>query len=110
EAIQEGETRDAVKKRDDRRTLIEAFLVCPPRLQRATGNVQYRGCWTLREALGLQVAILGKQGSTFEARPALVAIMIAMVVGLAYRCHRPSPLPKPLPCEKWRAQDGEVAA
>jgi hypothetical protein len=31
EAMQEGETGDAVKKRDDRRTLIEAFLVRPPR-------------------------------------------------------------------------------
>src|SRR5215470_2964974 len=35
--------------------------------------------------------------------------MIATVFVLAYRCHRLPPLPKPLPCAKWRAKDGEVA-
>jgi hypothetical protein len=39
----------------------------------------------------------------------LVAIMIATVLFLDYRYHRLPPLPKPLPCAKWRAKDGEVA-
>src|SRR5262249_40776011 len=55
------------------------------------------------------VPIAWKQVSALETRPALVAIMIATVLFLDYRCHRLPPRPKPLPCAKWRAKDGEVA-
>jgi hypothetical protein len=50
-----------------------------PRLQRATGHLKYLGRVTLRHPLALQVAILHKQVSVFEAIPALVAILIAPV-------------------------------
>ena len=63
----------------------------------------------LGDSLGVQLAISFKQISALEARPALVAIMIATVLCLDYRCHRLPPLPKPLLCENWRAKDGEVA-
>ena len=35
--------------------------------------------------------------------------MLAAVLFLDYRYHRLPPLPKSLPCEKWRAKDGEGA-
>src|SRR5438445_11318888 len=107
--MQEGETGHAVKKGHDLRTGIEVVLVRPPRLQRATGHVQYLGRLALGDSLGVQLAISFKQISALEARPALVAIMIATVLCLDYRCHRLPPLPKPLLCENWRAKDGEVA-
>jgi hypothetical protein len=75
--MQQGKTGDTVKKRDDRRTLIEALLVRPPRLQGTAGHVQHLGCLTLREALGLQVAILRKALRTFDAIPTVVALIIA---------------------------------
>jgi hypothetical protein len=75
--MQEGKTGDTVKKRDDCRTLIEALLVRPPRLKGTAGHVQHLGCLTLREALGLQVTILRKSLRTFDAIPALVALIIA---------------------------------
>ena len=85
--MEAGETGDAVKKRDDRRTLIEAVLVRPPRLQRATGNVQHLGGWTLRDALGVQLTLACTQVCAFDARPALVTIFIATLLVLDDRCH-----------------------
>src|SRR5262249_1339926 len=70
---------------------------------------QHLGCLALGDPLDVQLAITFKQVSALKARPALVAIMIATVLFLAYRCHRLPPLPQSLPCEKWRAKDGETA-
>src|SRR5262249_37264336 len=61
------------------------------------------------DPLSAQLPIACKQVSALETRPALVAIMIATVLFLDYRCHRLPPRPKLLPCAKWRAKDGEVA-
>src|SRR2546430_708540 len=85
--MQEGETGDAMKKRDDRRTLIEALLVRPPRLQRAAGHVQHLGRLTLGDPLGVQVTIPCPQVRTFEARPALVTLIMATFLVLDSRCH-----------------------
>jgi hypothetical protein len=109
EAMQEGETGNAVEKHHDGRALVQALLICPPCLERAAGHVEYLGRLALGEPLGVQLAIAFTQIGTFEACPALVAIMIATVLFLAYRCHRLPPLPKPLPYAKWRAKDGEVS-
>ena len=50
--MQEGETGDAVKKRHDRGTLIEALLVRPPGLQGTAGHVKHLGRLTLGHPLG----------------------------------------------------------
>jgi len=60
--------------------------------------------------LGVQLALAFTQASVLQARPALVAIMIAVVLFVAYRCHRLPPLPSALPWEKWKAKDGEGAS
>lgn len=77
QAMQEGATSDAVKKRHDRGTLIKARLIRTPRLQRAAGNLKPLDRLTLGDALGVQIAISLKQVSTCDASPALVAILIA---------------------------------
>ena len=108
QAMQEGETGDAVKKRHDRGTRIEALLVRPPRLQRAAGHVKHLGRLTLGEPLGLQIAILLKQLSAFDAIPALVAILIASLLVLD-DCSHSYLLFHPSPCVYVMAKDGEVA-
>jgi hypothetical protein len=108
--MQAGKPRHAVKKGRDRGAGIEAVLGQTPCLQCATRHVKHPGRLALRDPLGVQLALACKQVSAFEARPALVAIMIATVLFLAYRCHRLPPLLKTLPGEKWKAKDGEVAA
>ena len=95
--MQEGETGTTVEKRPDRGTRIEAVLVCPPRLQCAAGHVKHLGGLTLGCALSVQVAILRKQVSAFDARPAFVASIVAMGLTLAYRFHS-SLLFKPFAC------------
>jgi hypothetical protein len=85
--MQKGEPWNAVKKRHDRGTCVEVLLVCPPGLQRAAGHLQHLGRLTLGEALGVQVAILRKQVSAFEALPALVALIVALWLLLDYRAH-----------------------
>src|SRR5690242_12170424 len=109
QAMQEGETWRTVKKRHDRRTLVKVLLVHSPRLQRAAGHVQGLRRLALGDPLGAQLAIAFPQVHALKASPALVAIMLATVLGLDYCCHRLPPLPKSLPCAKWRAKDGEVA-
>jgi hypothetical protein len=107
--MQEGETWRTVKKRHDRRTLVKVLLVRSPCLQRAAGHVQCLRRLALGDPLGAQRAIAFPPGRALKARPALVAIMLATVLFLDYCCHRLPPLPKSLPCAKWRAQDGEGA-
>jgi len=75
-SMQEGETGDTVKKCHDRGPRLEALLIRPPCLQRATGSLKHLGGLTLGDALGLQVAIPRKQRSAFEAIPALGAIIV----------------------------------
>jgi len=63
---------------------------------------------TLREALGLQVAIPLKQRSTFDAIPALGAIIIVTLLVMDY-CSHSYLLLKPLSWEKCMAKDDGVA-
>ena len=108
QAMQEGETGDTVKKGHDRGTLVEALLVRPPRLQRAAGHVKHLGRLTLGEPLGLQIAILLKQVSAFDAIPALVAILIASLLVLDY-CSHSDLLFTSFAFVYVMAKDGEVA-
>ena len=78
--MQEGETGDAVKKRHDSQTLVEAVRVCLPRLQRAAGHIKHLGRLPLGCALSVQIALLRTQLSTCDALPALVAILIARLL------------------------------
>jgi hypothetical protein len=48
-------------------------------LQRGTGNLKYLGRLPLGETLGLQRTILSKQVYAFEAPPALVTIIVALL-------------------------------
>ena len=95
--MQEGQPRDALKKRDDGGTRIKPILLRTPRLQCSAGHVKHLGRLTLGEPLGLQFAIPRKQVRAFEASPALVAIIVATLLLLDYRSHsyllfQPSPL------------------
>jgi len=85
--MQEGEPGHTVKKCHDSGTGIQALLVRLPRLQCAAGNLKPRGGLPLRDALGLEITILRKQIGTFEALPALVAIIVASGLILDY-CSR----------------------
>src|SRR5262245_20220986 len=106
--MQEGETGHAVKKRDDHRAGIEALVVCLPCLQGTAGHLQHLGRLTLREPLGLQVAILRKQLRPLNTMPALGALLIATLRLLDDRSHS-SLLLKPLSWENGLAKDGEGA-
>ena len=106
--MQEGEPRNTLEKRYDRRTRVEALLIRPPRLKRAAGHIKHFGRLTLGDTLGLESAIRLKQVSAFEAIPALVAITIATLCVMDYSAHSYL-LPKLMPCEKWMAKAGEVA-
>ena len=108
QTMPEGETRHAVQNRDDSRTRVEALLVRPPGLQRATGDLKNPGRLTLGEALGLQIAILRKQIHAFEALPALVAILVALLFILDYRAHSSLLFPS-FAFVFVMAKDGEVA-
>ena len=75
--MEEGKTGNAVKKCHDRGTRIKAFLIRAPRLQGTAGHLKYLGCLTLGDPLGVQIVISRKQVRTFEASPAVVAILVA---------------------------------
>ena len=64
-------------KRDDSGACIEAFVVRPPGLQGAAGDLKDLRRVTLGEALSLQIAIPLQQTRAFAALPALVAIIVA---------------------------------
>jgi hypothetical protein len=104
----QNETRQAsqpwrtVEKRHDRRALVTGLLVRSPRRQRAAGALQHLGRLALGDALGVPLPIACIQVSALAARPALVAIRLAIGLVVDYRCHRLPPLPKPLPCEQWK--------
>ena len=106
--MQEGQTGHTVKKRHDSRTLVEALVVRPPRLQRAPRHLKPRGRLTLGDALGLQIAIPRKQVSAFEAIPALVLIIVASLRLGDSRAHS-SLLLQPFAFVFVMAKDDEVA-
>src|SRR5690348_12103044 len=106
--MQEGKTGNAVEKRHDRGTLIEALLVYPPRLQCAARDVKHLCRLTLGEALGSEVAILGQEVRAFEALPMEVATMIASERLLDDRAHSCLLCPS-LASVFVMAKDGEVA-
>ena len=83
-------------------------MVRPPRLQRATGHLKPLGRLTLGEALGVQVAIRRRQVSAFEALPALVTLLVALVLLLDDRSHSDLLVPS-FALVGVMAQDGEVA-
>ena len=109
QAMEECETGNTLEKRHNSGTGVQAVLIHTPCLQGATGYVQPLGRLALGEPLGVSLALSFKQLSTLAARPALIAIMIATVLVLDYRCHRLPPFPQSLPYAKGRAKDGEVA-
>ena len=88
QARQAGKTGDTVQKRDARRTRIAARLVRPPSLKGPAGHVQPLGGLTLREARGLQGAIRRQSLRTFDAIPAVMALIIATVRLVDDRAHR----------------------
>ena len=66
-----------MEKRDDSGACIEAFVLRPPGLQGAAGDLKDLRRVTLGEALSLQIAIPLQQTRAFAALPALVAIIVA---------------------------------
>jgi len=96
QTMQESETWNALAKRHDRGTLVQAFLIRTPCLQRAARYLRRLGGLTLGESLGLQVAVLRQQLSTFDAIPTLVALIIATLRILDNCAHRYLLLLKPL--------------
>jgi hypothetical protein len=87
QAMQESQTREALKKGYDSGTLVETVLVRLPRLKGAAGHLELFGCLTLGDALGLQLEILIKAFSAFNAIPSWVGCLIALVPGLDYGFH-----------------------
>src|SRR5262249_21625772 len=80
-------TGNTLEKRHDSGTGVKAVLIHAPCLQGTTGYVKDLRRLTLREALGLQVAILRKQVCAFDAIPALVArltVSLCLLVDCAH--------------------------
>jgi hypothetical protein len=88
-----------VEKRHARGTGIKAVVVGPPRLPWTAGHVKHRGCLARGDSQAMQLAIPCKEVRAFEASPTLVAILIAMVRGVDYRCQSYLPTAAPTMCE-----------
>ena len=58
-----------------------------PGLQCAARDVQHRGCLTLGDTLGVQRSLLRTHFSAFEARPALVPILMVTLLVMDDRCY-----------------------
>jgi hypothetical protein len=71
--------------------------------------MEHFGSLTLRDPRGLQGAILVEQCGASAPFPSLLTIHIATLYGRDYSVHSYLLLPKRMPCEKWRAKDGEGA-
>jgi hypothetical protein len=95
QAMEEGEIGNAVTKRHDRRTRVEAVRVCRPRWPRAAGHSKPRGRLTLGGALRVPSAIRRTPLSTVEALPALVATRMARLLLLHDCSHGSLPLLQP---------------
>jgi hypothetical protein len=85
--MQEGKPGDAVKKRHDSRTRVEALLVRPLCLQRGAGHLKHLGGLPLGEALGFAIVILRQEISARDALLTLMAILVAALLLLDYRAH-----------------------
>ena len=107
--MEEGETRNTVKKRHDNGALIEALLVRPLCLQGAARHVQPLRRLTLGEALGLPMALPLTQLSACDAVPALMAVIMDPLRIWDDGAHRSLLLLKPLSGCTEMAQDDEVA-
>jgi hypothetical protein len=88
QAMQEGKTGDAGKKRSDSWTLVEALLGRLPCLQRGARHRKHLGGLPLGEALGFEIVILLQEVSALDALPTWVAIIVASLRLLDYRAHR----------------------
>jgi hypothetical protein len=98
--MQAGKPRRAVKKRSHHRTRIEALVVGLPGLECGAGNLKHLRGVTLGDALGVQITVLLKQGSTVESIPARGTVSIASLLILDYGSHRDLLLhPSPLYCD-----------
>ena len=106
--MQEGETRNTAKKRDDHGALIEALVVCSPGLQCAARYVKHLGRLTLGEALGLQIVLPLTQRRAVDTIPALVAILVALCL-ILHACAHSDLLCHPSAFAYVLAKDGEVA-
>jgi len=87
QAMQEGQTWATVKKGHDGGMFVKTFLICPPGLQRAAGNLKRLGGLTQGEPLGVQSKILIEEFSASGAIPSWAAIVIAAWLGLDYGSH-----------------------
>src|SRR5262249_18030589 len=76
-----------VKKGHDGGMFVKTFLICPPGLQRAAGNLKRLGGLTQGEPLGVQSKILIEEFSASGAIPSWAAIVIASWLGLDYGSH-----------------------
>jgi hypothetical protein len=75
------------EKRCRPRDTYRGGVVRPPRLQRAAGYVTHHGRLPLGDTLGVQIALPFKEGSAFEASPAVVIIITTLLLW-DYCCHR----------------------
>src|SRR5882762_5422183 len=96
QTMQESETWNALAKRHDRGTLVQAFLIRTPCLQRAARYLRRLGGLTLGHPLGFESAIALTLLRAFEAIPALDALLIVTLLGLDDCSHSYLPLLKPL--------------
>jgi hypothetical protein len=94
--MQESQPWGTVEKGHDGGLFVKTVLRRPPCLQRAAGHIKRLGGLTQGEPLGLQVTIRRTQLSTFDAIPALVALILATWRLLDDCAHRDLLLLKPL--------------
>jgi hypothetical protein len=85
--MHEGEPRTALKELGHMGTDVEAVMPCASGLKSGSGNLQLLSNLTLGHALGLQLTIMLEEVRTFEAIPAWLAVIVALVRILAYGSH-----------------------
>jgi hypothetical protein len=85
--MQEGKAWGTLETGHDGAMFVKTFLIYPPRLKRATGNLKGLGGLTQGEALSLQIEILIEAFSASGAIPSWGAISIASGCGWDYGCH-----------------------
>ena len=88
ETMQEGQPRRALKKNYDGGMFVEALLIGLPGLKRTAGNLERLGGLTQGAPLSLQSKIRIEECSTWGARPAWGAIIVAWCFELDDGAHR----------------------
>jgi hypothetical protein len=88
QTMQEGQPWGTVEKGHGGGMFIKTFLIRPPCLQRAAGNLKRLGGLTQGESLGVQIAILIEEFRASGAIPSWGAIIIASWCGLDDGSHR----------------------